>query len=221
MNQPDSSRQAVFWECTNPACGFRYVEAPPRGRGEVCPRCGAAAYPAAEVASSPRETEGQQVLPQRMPRSPFPVLAVLLDNLRSAYNVGAAFRTADAAGVAHVYISGITPSPTHPNVHKTALGAERWVPWSSHPNGVALATRLKAEGWALWALETDAAARRLHELPLPERLVLAFGNEVAGLDPGILAQADAVVALPMWGRKRSLNVASALAAALYVLRCGK
>ncbi len=215
---PTPPPQAVFWECTNPACRFRYVESPAAGRGATCPRCGAPAHLAARVplpASEPREGSPA---PSASPR-PYPTIALLRDNFRSAYNVGAAFRTADAAGVSHVYLTGITPPPTHPGVGKTALGAERWVSWSSHPNGVVLSARLKAEGWALWALETAASARRVCEGDPPERVVLAFGNEVAGLDPDILALADAVMALPMWGRKRSLNVASALAAALYVLRC--
>ena len=216
---------AVFWECANPACRFRYVESAPAGRGTTCPRCGAAAQVVARVprpdSMDSADTSSPVPLPSASPfPTPFPTIALLLDNFRSAYNVGAAFRTADAAGVTHVYLSGITPAPTHPRVQKTALGAEQWVPWSHHPNGVALSARLKQEGWTLWGMETAASARRLNaQQPLPSKLVLALGNEVAGLDPGILTQADAVVALPMWGRKRSLNVASALAAALYVLRC--
>ncbi len=146
---------------------------------------------------------------------------MLLDNLRSAYNVGAAFRIADAAGLRHLYLAGITPSPKHPGVGKTALGAQRAVPWSHHPNSVRLVITLQTEGWAIWALETGPASRPLDELlgtALPERLLLVVGNEVAGVDPAILHRADAVAALPMWGVKASLNVATALAAAIYRLR---
>ncbi len=217
---------SIFWECTRPTCGFRYVEVPSEGadgpnalQGSVCPRCGAPARQAAVQPLPARESSAARVPPR-----PSPTLALLLDNFRSAYNVGAAFRTADAAGVAHIYLAGISPAPPHPAVAKTALGAEQTVPWSQHPNAPRLAARLKQAGWQLWALETHPQAVRLETLltrPLPPKLLLAFGNEVAGLDPSLIAQADAVVALPMWGFKHSLNVAAAIAASLYVLRLSK
>ncbi len=214
---PDPPR-AVFWECGE--CGLRYVEAPWQAwRGRRCPHCGGPAAAAAVVASSEPEMESA---PAPSPASG-PRLAVLLDNLRSAYNVGAAFRTADGAGVAHLYLGGMTPAPPHRGIAKTALGAERHVPWSRHPNGVRLAAALQAEGWVLWALEAVPEAVPLGWLlarEVPERLLLVVGNEVAGVDPALLARADAVVSLPMQGFKRSLNVASALAAALYAVRLG-
>jgi len=215
MRRAEPAPLGVFWECE--ACGFRYVEAPLREprHGGRCPRCGGDAHVAAIV--PPARQEGADPPPP----PPSPPVAVLLDNVRSAYNVGAAFRTADGAGVAHLYLAGITPTPPHRGIAKTALGAERRVPWSAHPNSVQLAARLQAKGWTLWALETAAAAVPFAELlqgRLPSRVVVAVGNEVAGLDPALLARADAVVALPMWGVKRSLNVVSALAVALYGVR---
>ncbi len=213
-------RQSIFWECTQPTCGFRYVEvidtvAP---RGMTCPRCGAPARQAVIQALPAREIPTP---PSARRQPPSPTVALLLDNFRSAYNVGAAFRTGDAAGVVHIYLTGISPPPTHPAVAKTALGAEKAAPWSWHPNAPQLAEALQAKGWRLWVLETVPQAVSLGSLltqPLPQKLLLAFGNEIAGVDPALLAQADAVVALPMWGYKRSLNVASTIAASLYAVR---
>jgi len=205
----------IFWAC--PVCGFRYVEAPVAGqRGQICPRCGASARVVAQV---PALSEEASPLPA--PPPPALSLAVLLDNIRSAYNVGAAFRAADGAGVSKLYLGGITPKPTHRQVAKTALGAERHVPWEAVPNGPRMAAALQAAGWTVWALEATPRAQWLTAAlptPRPQRLLLVVGNEVAGVDPALLDLADAVVALPMWGYKRSLNVATALTAALYVLR---
>ncbi len=216
MKRAEPAPLGIFWECD--ACGFRYVEAPFREppRGNRCPRCDGHAQIAAVVPAPRRENAGASPPPPASPR-----LAVLLDNVRSAYNVGAAFRTADGAGVECLYLAGITPAPPHRGVVKTALGADQRVPWQAHPNSVRLATMLQAEGWALWALETAPAAVSLPDLlqkTVPERVVVAVGNEVAGLDPALLVQADVMVALPMWGVKRSLNVISALAVALYGVR---
>ncbi len=204
----------VFRECT--ACGFRYAEAPLQTpAADRCPRCGGYAGVAAVVRAAATANP-----PPEPPRTR---LAVLLDNIRSAYNVGSAFRTADGAGVEHLYLTGITPAPPHRGISKTALGAERSVSWSHHPNSLRLVADLQAQGWVLWAVETAPAAVPLAKVlksPLPDRLLLALGNEIAGVDPGLLAMADAVVALPMAGRKRSLNVATALAAVVYGLRLG-
>jgi len=143
--------------------------------------------------------------------------AVLLDNLRSAWNVGAIFRIADAAGYGHLYLTGITPTPPHPNVAKVALGAEASVAWSYHPDAVALAQTLRAQGWTLWALEVVPEAEPLPVgQPVPEEpWAWLIGHEVTGLDPDLLALAHRVWALPMHGRKRSLNAAMAFAAAAY------
>jgi len=205
----------IFWECR--ACGFRFVEAPvgERVATRQCPICGGEAIIGAVVHPQPTRASAHN--------SPTPrtKIALLLDNIRSAYNVGSAFRTADGAGVAHLYLAGITPAPPHRGIAKTALGAERAVPWSKHPNAPRLAARLRAEGWTLWALETMPNAVPLNILlknKLPERLLLVVGNEVAGIDPALLGQADAIAALPMMGTKASLNAASALAAAVYAIR---
>jgi tRNA G18 (ribose-2'-O)-methylase SpoU len=154
----------------------------------------------------------------------------LLDNIRSLRNVGSMFRTADGAGLAHLYLGGVTPSPEHPKLAKTALGAERSVPWSRHPDACVAAAELCAGGRRLWALEGGprslsifdpavalaAAERRASEQPV----VLVLGHEVSGVDPRIVDQCERVIHLPMMGIKDSLNVSVALGIAAYVLRFG-
>ena len=147
---------------------------------------------------------------------------MLLDNLRSAYNTGAIFRTADGVGAVHLYLGGITPNPTeNMAVGKTALGSELTTPWSSHPNACALAQDLQAEGFRLLALETTPHAIPIFEVDLDgfgtDPLLLVVGNEQAGIDPGLLDLCDLVLALPMVGSKGSLNVAVAFGVAAYWL----
>jgi tRNA G18 (ribose-2'-O)-methylase SpoU len=164
--------------------------------------------------------------PQPAPRARFGAnaaypLQLLLDNWRSLFNVGAVLRSADGAGVAHVHLCGITPTPDHRRLAKTALGAERTVAWSYAANGVTRAEELKRTGCCLWVLEGGPAARNLFGCRLPPReqgIALVAGNETCGVDPGIVALADQVVALPMAGAKESLNVAVALSVAVYWLR---
>lgn len=158
-------------------------------------------------------------------------MILILDNLRSAYNVGALFRSADGAGVTHVYLVGITPAPARPDrIHrtlaektlaKTALGAERSIPWSSVKSLARLATRLRSDGYELIALEegdgiTATDYRDWHPSK-GKTPALIVGNEVEGLDKKTLALADAVIRLPMRGMKRSLNVSVAGSIALYHL----
>jgi tRNA G18 (ribose-2'-O)-methylase SpoU len=147
---------------------------------------------------------------------------VILDNIRSAYNVGAIFRIADGAGIKHLYLCGITPNPKgHPAIGKTALGAEDEVPWSYHPNALDVAHTLREKGYHLLALE-----RRSESILLPnfsteflngQPLGLILGNERAGVDPGLIGLCDTVIALPMVGKKASLNVAVAFGIAAYWL----
>jgi tRNA G18 (ribose-2'-O)-methylase SpoU len=149
-------------------------------------------------------------------------MSLLLDNWRSLFNVGAAFRSADGAGVRHLYLCGITGRPDEQRkLAKTALGAEQTVAWSYHPDAVKLAAQLKEQGAQLWVLERDAGADSLFDIktvPAGNPIVLAAGNEVAGVDPGLVAVADRILQLPMVGSKRSLNVAVATSIAIYWLR---
>jgi len=148
------------------------------------------------------------------------IKAALMDNIRSAWNVGSILRSADGFGFQHAYLCGITPTPEMPAVKKTSLGAEEHVAWSQHNDAVNLVKGLKLEGWKVVALEEDERAMplsRFANLPIDAPLVLVVGNEVTGVDPELLDLADHILYIPMRGQKRSFNVANAFSIAAYAL----
>lgn len=146
---------------------------------------------------------------------------VLLHNIRSAYNVGSMFRTADAAGVLRVYLTGYTPRPvdrfgrTQKEVAKTALGAERSILWEHHFSPSVLISRLRKGGWCIVGVEQDARADDYRKAVLPTKKVFVFGNEVRGLSKSIRDACDILVHIPMRGKKESLNVAVAAGIVLF------
>jgi tRNA G18 (ribose-2'-O)-methylase SpoU len=146
--------------------------------------------------------------------------AVLVDNIRSAWNVGSILRTADGFGFSHAYLCGITPTPEVDAVRKTALGAEEFVTWSHHKNAVDLVKKLKLEGWKVGALEEDPRAYSISQFSdsqFQNPIVLILGSEVTGVDPELLDLADHILYIPMLGQKRSFNVANAFSIAAYAL----
>lgn len=158
--------------------------------------------------------------PDDVAAGPSAPLTLLLDNVRSVFNVGSIFRSADGAGATHLYLAGITPSPEHKAMRKTALGAEELISWSSHKNSVLLAEELVSAGHTLWALERTGGSSDLFEAARQRprgSLVLVLGNEVTGVDPGVLALCEQAVHIPMRGSKASLNVATAMGVAAYAL----
>lgn len=200
----------VIRECSAPACRARYPAPAADKSGERCPWCGSQTT-VVHTLATPAESRA-------LPDSPAPV-AALLDNVRSLFNVGSIFRSADGAGMEHLYLCGFTPTPANRKLAKTALGAEETVAWSHHRNAVELARSLVAAGAHLWALETAEDATPLFapgQPPVP--LVLVVGNEVTGIDPDLLSLCEQSVAIPMSGHKRSLNVATAFGIAAVVLR---
>ena len=142
---------------------------------------------------------------------------VLLHDVRSLYNVGAFFRTADAVGAAGLLLSGITGRPPHRGIEKTALGAEDHVRWEAVADAPARLDALRATGHEVVAIETSAAARDLFDWQPRFPVVLMFGHEVDGLEPALRERADTHVRLPMRGVKHSLNVATAGGVVLYEL----
>ncbi len=151
-----------------------------------------------------------------MDRVNHPKIEVLLDNIRSAWNVGSILRTCDGIGIEKVYCCGITPTPENKKVTKTALGAENSLQWEYHTNAVHLVKKLQPQGRLIWALEDQPGADSIyHEraYPVATPLVLVVGNEISGVDPGLLELADAVLSIPMAGMKRSYNVAIAFSIA--------
>ena len=143
--------------------------------------------------------------------------AVLLDNVRSMYNVGAFFRAADGVGLEKLWLSGITAHPPKKAISKTALGAEEVVAWEHDWDAVQMAERMRHSGYEIAAIETSVKAIDLFEWQPAFPVCVAFGNEVEGLRPELLGMADTHVRIPMLGKKTSLNVATAAGIVLYEL----
>jgi tRNA G18 (ribose-2'-O)-methylase SpoU len=144
-------------------------------------------------------------------------VAVLLDNVRSMYNVGAFFRTADAAAIEKLYLCGITGRPPRKEISKTALGAEETVAWEHTSDPVELIRSLRGRGYEIAAVETSMHAVDLYDWAPRFPVCVAFGHEVEGLQPEISALCDTYVRIPMLGVKHSLNVATAGGVVMYEL----
>ncbi len=161
-------------QCVRPDCGLRYPQIVGHPFGERCPRCGASTRLILE-----RSLEREPIHTNGLSTSLH--LEVLLDNIRSSWNVGSMFRTADGLGIRTLHLCGITPTPEHAKVTKTSLGAEQTIAWRHYNDGVQAALALRERGYNLWALEHDSRAESLLELssPLPdEPLLLVVGNLV-------------------------------------------
>lgn len=144
-------------------------------------------------------------------------VSLLLHDLRSMYNVGAIFRTADGAAVERIYLSGICPLPTQNGVAKTALGAEESVAWEQVADPVSMLTTVRARGYEIAALETSPHSVDLFDWKPRFPVCLLFGNEVDGLPETLQAAADVCVRIPMLGLKHSLNVSTAASIVMYEL----
>lgn len=138
---------------------------------------------------------------------------VICDDIRSLFNVGSIFRTADASGVDKVYLCGITGRPDRPKweekIGKVALGAEKAVPWEYCPQSWRLLDKLKKEGFHLVSLELTSGSVNYVEFRPEFPLALVVGNEVAGVKKSLLARSDTCIEIPMRGVKESLNVSVA------------
>lgn len=154
---------------------------------------------------------------QNLPKEKRPI-SLFLDQVRSAHNVGAAFRLADAFHISHIYCAGITPSPPHPQIRKTALGAEAAVSWSHVAETETFLEEKKKEGYQLIAIEQTKNAVPLNEKPknlLESPCILIFGHEVFGLSATALKAADYTLMIPQYGVKKSLNVSTCIGIVLW------
>ena len=142
---------------------------------------------------------------------------VLLENVRSLYNVGAFFRTCDAAGAEMLERCGITGRPPDKQIHKTALGAENSIRWRHHSNPIELAGELRGTGYEIAAVETSLHAVDLFDWQPSFPVCVVFGNEVEGIHPDLSRLCDTHVRIPMLGTKHSLNVATAGGVVIYEL----
>lgn len=137
---------------------------------------------------------------------------VLLHNVRSAHNVGSIFRTADAAGVSHIYLSGYTPTPVdrfkraQKDIAKTALGAEQTVPWTYAKTPMSIVKTLRSQGVHIVGIEQDTRAHKYRDFVCIQPVVFIFGNEVRGMSPELRDACDDLIEIPMRGKKESLNV---------------
>ena len=151
-----------------------------------------------------------------LPRLPF---NAVLDNIRSAHNVGSIFRTGDGANISELLICGYSPTPPHRHLSKTALGAVDVVPWRHFATVEEAIGDLKGRGVQILAVELTNDSTSLYDFPLQFPLALVMGNEADGLSTRICEMCDATVHLPMRGLKNSLNVSVAFGVAMYeVLR---
>jgi len=148
----------------------------------------------------------------RIERLPF---TVVLDNVRSLWNVGSIFRSADACGVRKIMLTGITGCPPRPELTKTALGADEAVAWSYLADPVEAVRSVAREGFEPVALETSPRAVPLDRFAWPDRVALVVGNEVAGIADPVLEECSHHLSLPMLGVKNSFNVAVAFGIAAY------
>ena len=140
---------------------------------------------------------------------------IIAHNIRSLYNIGTIFRTADALGVDFLFLTGYSGQPPRKEISKVALGAENFVPWEHYQSISYLLKKLKKSGVKIVALETDKKAVNYLDFKPQFPLALLLGNEVKGLSKSLLDQSDHLIKIPMKGKKESLNVAVAMAVASY------
>ena len=154
---------------------------------------------------------GQYIKMEKLP------IAVMLDNVRSMYNVGSVFRSSDAFLISELILCGITGCPPHPEISKSALGADESVKWSHHGNALEVASKMKEEGWKVCVLEQAHNSVPLQDFKrLPdEKYLLVAGNEVSGVSQEIVDIADVVLEIPQFGVKHSLNVSVSVGIALW------
>lgn len=148
---------------------------------------------------------------------PCPEIHIVLDRLRSAHNVGNIFRLADAVGANEIVCCGYTAAPPHPKLVKTAMGADKTVPFRSFPTAADALRELKAEGCKAVAVETLETACDAWKFDYPDKIALLLGNEALGISPDALELCDAAVSLPMFGTKVSINVGNCAAVVLYMI----
>jgi 23S rRNA (guanosine2251-2'-O)-methyltransferase len=146
---------------------------------------------------------------------------LILSNIRSAINVGAIFRTADAVGIDKIFLVGCTPRPTdqfgrtQKDIAKSALGAETWIPWEYKKRLPAVINKLKRDGYIIIAIEQNEKSIDYRKIKIPMRAAFILGPEVEGLNKKILNKCDLIAEIPMHGKKESLNVSVACGVALF------
>lgn len=149
-------------------------------------------------------------------RSKVPVVLVL-DNVRSALNVGSAFRTADAFALEQIYLCGITAKPPHREILKTAIGATESVAWTYNKDVLSTVQKLKQEQYQVLAVEQAEGSQLLHQIRFDasQKYALVFGNEVSGVSDAVMKRVDGCIEIPQFGTKHSLNISVSLGITLW------
>jgi 23S rRNA (guanosine2251-2'-O)-methyltransferase len=200
------------------SCGLRYPLTDERAFGIRCPVC----LGETRLAAQRKANFEASPIQQHTKKEKWGGIAVLLDNIRSAGNVGSILRSAEGFGFSRAYLCGITPTPENNAVKKTALGAEESVTWSYHKDAVKLAKGLRTKGWDIVSLEEGKNASNIadarRELDLARQTVLIVGNEITGVDASLLELCKRIYYIPMRGEKKSFNVAVAFGIAAYAFR---
>ena len=143
-----------------------------------------------------------------LPKNP---LYIILDNLRSAFNVGSIFRLCDAFRVKGLFLCGYTAAPPNKKLLKTSLGTIDYVPWKRFETTREAVEWLKAQQVPVWAAETTSLSKPLHEVMFPPEVGIIFGNEALGVEKEILEMCDQLIEIPLYGFKNSINVAASCA----------
>ncbi len=146
-------------------------------------------------------------------------IVVIAHNIRSLWNIGAVFRSADAFQVSHIHLTGYTATPPRKEITKTALGAENLVAWSQEQDPLQVIKRRRQEGFLIVALERREKSTPLMDLRTEKPVCLILGHEILGVSQELLEASDYTVCIPMLGAKNSLNVSVAAGIALYQVRC--
>ena len=149
-----------------------------------------------------------------LPRTP---IYIVLDHLRSAFNVGAVFRLCDTLRVSGLYLCGYTAHPPHRKLEKTSLGTIDYVPWRHFERTEDAIADLRSQGVPVWAVETTSHAERYDRVTYPSPIALVFGNEALGVSRPVLEACEGWVEIPTLGFKNSLNVATAVAVVGYLV----
>ncbi|HMW67641.1 MAG TPA: RNA methyltransferase [Chitinophagaceae bacterium] len=152
----------------------------------------------------------------------FPFI-IILENIRSAYNVGSVFRTADAFLIEAIYIVGYSAKPPHKEIKKTALGAEETVEWKYFKTTAEAIDELRSKDFQVFAAEQAEGSYLLHEIKteIEEKIAIIFGNEVTGVEQSVIEICDGCIEIPQLGMKHSLNIATAAGVVLWELVRGR
>ena len=206
----------IIFECINSKCLFRYPVKSSAKYPQFCPKCKSKVKIALEYCEYHSDSA-------TFPQSNKTYFSILLDNLRSAYNVGSILRSADGFHINHIYLCGMTATPDNSKISKTSLGAENSVAWSYSSNSLITAQKLKQDDFYLYGLETGPNSHPIYEINEPKKTqnkVLIVGNELAGIDPMVRNLCDDLIYIPMMGMKSSYNVSIAFGIAAFYL-CNK